>query len=271
MTSVPLKKNVSVHVVSDATGLTAERVIQAVLVQFSKQIVPTITRHPYLKNIKQLESILDEAESDQGLVIYSLVSKELREWIRGETAHRDIEIIDLLGPLLDRMGKLFKIMPTMHPGILSLLGEESIRLAESIDFTMRHDDGQGLETLGQADLIIVGVSRTSKTPTSIYLSCNYSMKVANVPLVLNVQPPRKIYTLKKPKKVGFTIDPSRLSMIRSRRYNGYSVDGYLEERTIAKELAYSRQIFSRIEDLQIIDVTYNTIEETANIITRQTL
>ena len=212
------KRKVNVYVVSDATGITAERVIRAVLVQFEVKIEPILERHSHIKTTQQLARILDKAEQQQGVVIYSLVAKELRDWIRREKRGRDIEIIDLLGPLITRMGKLFNFMPSLLPGLLGMVGEESIRLAESIDFTLRHDDGHGAETLGQADLIIIGVSRTSKTPTSLYLSCNRDMKVANVPVVLNVKPPRKIFTLKRPRKVGFTIKAEKLAHIRRRRY-----------------------------------------------------
>ncbi|MBU2551119.1 MAG: kinase/pyrophosphorylase [Proteobacteria bacterium] len=255
------RRKVNVLVVSDATGITAERVIQAVLVQFSTDVEPVIRRFGHVKTVGQLQRILDMAENERGVVIYSLVSNDLRNWIERQKRSWGIEFIDLLGPLIDRMIKLFGISPSMHPGLLGLLGEESIRLAESIDFTMRHDDGRDIRTLGQADLIIVDLSRTSKTPTSLYLSCNHNLKAANVPIVLGVRPPRKIFTLKRPRKVGFFIEASKLSSIRRRRFKTVPVQDCVDVRYNARELDYCRGVFDRIEGIQIVDVTNCSIEE----------
>jgi len=259
--SLPRKK-VHVFIVSDATGITAEMVISAVLVQF-KEIEPTFKKFPYIKTKEQINAILTQAEAVKGIVIYSLVSQELRAWIRKEKRKMDVYTIDLLGPLLDRMRKLWNLNPLLSPGLLRGIGEESIRLAESIDFTLKHDDGQGIETLEMADLIIVGVSRTSKTPTSLYLSCNNTLKVANVPIIHDMKPPNKVFTLKI-LKIGFTISPERLAFIRQKRlkYAG-SVD-YTDLTRIKKELEYSHRIFTQIKGLQIIDVTNSSIEEIAN-------
>ena len=256
------KKNVHVFIVSDGTGLTAERVISAVLVQF-KSIKPSFKRFPYIKTNEQIERILAKAEELQGIVIYSLVAKDLRAWIDVQKRKRDVHTIDLLGPLLNRMGRLWGMMPDLIPGLLRGLGEESIRLAESIDFTLRHDDGQGLKTLGKADLIIIGVSRTSKTPTSLYLSCNHSLKVANIPIIEDTEPPKKVFTLKR-RKVGLTIAPERLAFIRQRRLKYAESSDYTNIRHIRNELEYSHSIFEQIEDLQVIDVTNRSIEEICN-------
>jgi regulator of PEP synthase PpsR (kinase-PPPase family) len=258
----PPKKKVHVFIVSDATGLTAERVISAVLVQF-KLVSPIFQRYPYIKTKEQIERVLARAENLEAIVIYSLVSQELRTWIRTEQRKRDVYAIDVLGPLLERMGKLWNMIPDFRPGLLEGLGEESIRLAESIDFTLRHDDGQGIETLGRADLIILGVSRTSKTPTSLYLSCNHSLKVANVPIIPNVQPPKKIFTLKR-RKVGLTIASERLAFIRQKRLKYAGATDYTDMTSIRKELAHSHGIFKQIEGLQVVDVTNSSIEEIAN-------
>jgi len=255
-------KKVHVFIISDATGMTAEMVISAVLVQF-KEIKPIFKRFPYIKTKEQIMAILTKAEAVQGIVIYSLVLPELRGWIRKETRRMNVYTFDLLGPLLERIGRLWNLVPAFRPGLLREIGEESIRLAESIDFTLKHDDGQGVETLEKADLILLGVSRTSKTPTSLYLSCNNNLKVANVPIILDMKPPNKVFTLKI-KKVGFTIAPERLAFIRQKRlkYAG-SVD-YTDIENVKKELEYSHRIFNQIKGLNIIDVTNSSIEEIAN-------
>ena len=256
------KRKIHVFIVSDATGITAERVISAVLVQF-KQIKPIFKRFPYIKTEEQVEDILGRAEKLEAIVIYSIVSQELRAWIQSEKRKRDVHTIDLLGPLLQRMGRLWNMIPAFRPGLLKGLGEESMRLAESIDFTLKHDDGQSINTLGKADLIILGVSRTSKTPTSLYLSCNNNLKVANVPIILNVQPPKKIFTLKR-RKVGFTIAPEKLAFIRQKRLKYAGSTDYTDISFIKRELAYSHEIFNQINGLQVVDVTNSSIEEIAN-------
>lgn len=258
------RKQVQVLVVSDATGITAERVISAVLVQFRRQVEPVLQRRPQVKTARQLMRILDEAEESQALVIYSFVSRRLRALMREQRRQRSLVIIDLLGPLLRRMQNLLQAMPMLHPGLLGTVGDRSLRMAEAIDFTLRHDDGHGIETIGQADLIILGVSRTSKTPTSLYISCNHHLKVANVPIIYGVQPPAKIFRLKRPRLVGFVIAPEKLALLRRQRYRGNSVEGYTEPQEVARELEYSRQVFTRLSGIRIFDVTSVSIEELAN-------
>jgi regulator of PEP synthase PpsR (kinase-PPPase family) len=261
----PPKKKVHVFIVSDATGMTAEMVISAVLVQF-KEIKPVFKRFPYIKTKEQIKAILTQAEAVQGIVIYSLVLQELRMWIRKEKRKMNVYTIDLLGPFMERIGRLWNVVPALRPGLLREIGEESIRFAESIDFTLKHDDGQGLETLEKADLIILGVSRTSKTPTSLYLSCNNGLKVANIPIIDGIKPHNKIFSVKT-QKVGLTIAPERLAFIRQKRLKYAGSTDYMDITHVKKELEYSHRIFNQIKGLQVIDVTNSSIEEIANKVT----
>jgi regulator of PEP synthase PpsR (kinase-PPPase family) len=256
------KKKVHVFIVSDATGMTAEMVISAVLVQF-REIEPVFKKFPYIKTREQIKAILGQAEKVKGIVMYSLVSQELRAWIRREKRKSDIFAIDLLGPLLERIGRMWNLIPQFNPGLLRSVGEESVRLAESIDFTLRHDDGQGLETLDKADLVLIGVSRTSKTPTSLYLSCNNNLKVANIPIIEGIKPPNEIFGVKT-QKVGLTIAPERLAFIRERRMKYAGDTDYLDITHIRREIEYSHRIFAGIKDIQVIDVTNSSIEEVSN-------
>jgi regulator of PEP synthase PpsR (kinase-PPPase family) len=258
----PPRKKVHVFIVSDATGITAEMVMNAVLVQF-KEIKPIFKRFPYIKTKEQVKAILIQAEAVQGIVIYSLVSQELRVWIRREKRKINAYTIDLLGPLLDRIGKLWNLNPMLNPGLLRGIGEESFRLAESIDFTLRHDDGQGIETLDKADLVILGVSRTSKTPTSLYLSCNNNLKVANIPIIFDMKLPDKVFSVEI-QRIGFTITPERLAFIRQKRLKYAESIDYTDLMHIKKEIEYSHRIFHQIKELQVIDVTNSSIEEIAN-------
>jgi regulator of PEP synthase PpsR (kinase-PPPase family) len=257
------KKRAHIFIVSDSTGSTAEMVINAVLVQF-KDLEPVFKKFPFISTKEQIKAILNQAHQVKGVVIYSLVSQELRSWIRREKRTMDIYAFDLLGPVIDRIQKQWDLIPLLEPGLLRGIGEESLRLAESIDFTLKHDDGQGVETLGNADIVILGVSRTSKTPTSIYLSCNNAIKVANVPIIPEVRLPQKVLTLSKIQKIGFTISPERLAFIRQKRVKYGGMDYYLDETKIRQELAYSRRIFSQIKGLEIIDVTSSSIEEVSS-------
>jgi len=257
-----LKNKAHVFIISDATGLTAEMVISAVLLQF-REIEPVFKKFPYVKTREQIMAILDHARAEHGIVIYSLVSPELRLWIRKELRKLNLFAIDILGPHLDRIGKLWNLKPSFIPGRRRRVSEESIRLAESIDFTLRHDDGQGMDTIHDADIVLFGVSRTSKTPTSLYLSCNYTLKVANVPLIKGIEPPEAIFALKM-HAVGLTIAPERLAFIRERRMKYTYTSEYLDIAHIEKELEYSGKIFSRIKGIQVIDVTHSSIEEVAN-------
>ncbi len=236
-------------------------VINAALVQF-KNIKPVFKKFPYIKTTAQIEPILKQAHGVQGVVIYSLVSQELRAWIRKETRTTDIYAIDLLGPIIDRIRRQWHVIPTLEPALLRRIGEESLRVAEAIDFTLTHDDGQGVETLGKADIIILGVSRTSKTPTSLYLSRNHALKVANVPIISGMRPPRKVFTLKT-RKIGLIIEPQRLAFLRRSRWRREEVVDYVDITHIKQELDYSEQLFRAIEGLQVIDVSYSSIEEVA--------
>lgn len=237
-------------------------IISAVLVQF-KEIAPVFKKFPYIKTKEQIKSILEQAEAMQGIIVYSLVSQELRLWLRKQKRQMNLFAVDVLGPLLERLGKMWDLNPTFSPGILRRVSAESIRLAEAIDFTLRHDDGQGIDTIGDAEIVLFGVSRTSKTPTSLYLSCNHTLKVANVPIIAGITPPETIFTLHM-QKIGLTIAAERLAFIREKRMKYAGATDYLDISHIQKELEYSHRIFNRIKGMQIIDVTHSSIEEVAN-------
>lgn len=260
---VAMRRKLLVHVVSDATGITAERVIRQVLVQFQRHVDPTFERHAFVRSPQQLKRILDRADGRGGLLIYSLVNHRLLETIRRQTPRANLEVIDLMGPMLRRLAQVLEVPPSMEVGLRGMPGEESLRLAEAIDFTLRHDDGQGLESLGLADLVILGPSRTSKTPTSIYVSCHFNLKVANVPIMPEVEPPAKLFMLKRPAMVGFTIRPERLARIRATRYRAEDLPGYADLASVRGELAHCQRIFARVSHLRVVDVTDRPIEDIA--------
>jgi hypothetical protein len=260
------RKHLYAHIISDATGIAAERAARLALVQFHKRYEAVFVRHAFVRTIKQLARVLDLAESQNGVVVYSIVQQCLREWLDKERPKRSIEIVDLVGPVMEQVGRRFHMKPELDRRLLHrVLGDASLRLAESIDFTLRHDDGLGEETIGNADIIILGVSRTSKTPTSLFISCNHNQKVANVPLILGVKPPAKIFQLQRPRMIGLTIAPEKLALIRRGRFKD-NVEGYTDMRSISEELAYSHAIFAKVKKIRIIDVTDRPIEEVASLI-----
>jgi regulator of PEP synthase PpsR (kinase-PPPase family) len=255
------KKKVNVFIVSDATGTTAEMVASAALAQF-RQVEPIFKRFPNVRTEEQIKDILENAEKLEAFVIYSLASQEMRRFFRAEKKKKNVRAMDLLGPLLRRMVKIWNVVPIFRPGIFKGIDEESARLAESINFTLKHDDGQRIETLDEAELIILGISRTSKTPTSLYIACNYNLKVANFPIIEGEQPPKSILTLQC-RKVGFTISPARVSSLRQERLRYLESTDYTEIESIRRELKYSQKIFRDIQGLKVLDVTNKSIEEIA--------
>lgn len=234
--------------------------INAAIVQF-EQIRPIYRKFPYVKTKVEIKAILGKIRATGGMVIYSLVAPQLRNWIRTELASMDIYAIDLLGPILDRIQSQWDLVPLLQPGLLRGFAEESLRVADAVDFTLNHDDGQGVETLGRADLILLGVSRTSKTPTSLYLACNHGLKVANFPLVPGSILPDKIFTLKK-QKIGLMINLERLAFLRKTRWK-HEIVNYIDVSHIRQELDYTEKVFKQIKQLHVIDVTYSSIEEVA--------
>lgn len=259
-----VKKKVNVFIVSDATGITAEMVTSAALVQFS-QIEPIFQRFSNIRAKEQVIDILTRAEQENAFIVYSLVSKELRRFFRTERKKTKVRAMDLLGPLLRRMGRAWNLDPLLRPGIFKGIDidEESTRLAESINFTLKHDDGQRVDTLDEADLIILGISRTSKTPTSLYIACNYYMKVANFPIIQDEQPPPQIFTLHQ-RKIGFTISPAQLAFYRQKRLGYLGQTDYTDIESIRKELKYSHKIYRDIQNIRVLDVSNKSIEEIAS-------
>ncbi len=246
-----------VLIVSDATGRTAEAVIRAVLVQFP-EVRPELTIFANVRTKDRLMEVLRRAEASGGILVYSIVIDELRRLIRKEGRRRNLILFDLLGPLMARLRRLFNLVPILTPGLVDPVHRESLRMAEAIDFTLKHDDGLGMESIGQADLVILGVSRTSKTPTSIYLACNHGLKVANVPILADRELPLQIMQSPQP-KVGFTIDPERLMILRRARMKELPL--YADPRHVYREVDHSERIFRRIRNLSVIDVTDLSIEE----------
>lgn len=265
------KKPQTVYIVSDATGATAKSVLASVLVQFEGMEFD-IKHFPFVRTKKQVDNMIEQAPEGDCIIVFTLVSASLREKLIDEGKKKNLMVVDVMGPLIKVFSKSLRHSPKMRPGAFRQQDQDMFRLSEAIHYTRSHDDGLGLDTIHEADLIILGVSRTGKTPTSIYLSCR-NLKVANIPVILNVPFPMEIARLPI-KKVGFTIDMERLVHLRSERVRRMSiatVPGYSSLSYIVKELEYCDKIYSKVPMIYTIDVTKRSIEEISEWITHGVL
>ncbi len=255
-----------IFVVSDATGMTCELVVKAALTQFRPSRA-TLHRWKYVRNATQVQEVVQEARKVRGIVVYTLVVPELRKVMLTSGLHHGVPAIDILGPVLSRLTDLLEISPMAKPGLFRGLDEDYFDRIEAINFSVKHDDGRRPEGLPLADLILVGVSRTSKTPISIYLSYR-GFKVANVPIVLGMEPPKQLLEVEPYKVIGLTMRPKRLQLIRQARsdqYDAVDLPSYTDLEAIKEELGYSIEIFHQRE-WQSIDVTLRSIEEAATVV-----
>jgi len=265
------KKRLNTFIVSDATGATAESVLTSVLVQF-RGAEFDIKRFPFTRTEQQILDIIEQIPEQKSIIVFTIVSPDLRELLITKAKTKNLMLVDVMGPLITTFSSILKHSPEMKPGVFRQQEEEMYRVTEAIHFTLLHDDGLGIESLNEADLIILGVSRTGKTPTSIYLSCK-KLKVANIPVILDIPFPMEIAKLPV-KKVGFRMDVDRLAKLRSDRVSRMScaeVPGYSRKSHILEEQEYCEQIYRRIPALWTVEVTNRSIEETSEWITRNVM
>ncbi len=252
-----------IYVVSDATGSTAERVLGAALSQFDDTGVEVV-RYQKVRTAEKIREIVDEASRRNGFIIHTLVAAELRSLILNRGRAVNVMTIDLMGPLIARLSDLLEASPKVEPGIFNPFDSGYLERIEAMDFTVRHDDGRNVHELDRADLVLVGVSRTSKTPLSIYLGYR-GWRVANIPLVYGVPPPKQLFEVPAYKVVALTAEPGRHSKIRQVRVQHMKTasHGYADLTHVERELSYAYDIFSKRKNWPIVDVTVKTIEETA--------
>jgi len=256
-----------IYVVSDSTGETAERVTRATLLQFPDHGVRLkIERRQ--RDRRGLTAILEQAAADQAMVVFTLVRPELRDHFNEQATRLDVRHVDVIGSLISQIGHYLEADPVNIPTAEMPLSKEYFRRVEAIEFAVKSDDGKEPRNLHKADLVLVGVSRTSKTPLSTYLA-GRGLKVANVPLVLGVDPPKELYQLPGVRVVGLTIDVDQLMYIRQQRLQqlGMPPDANYGLRDHVKaELEYAHGILRNNPDWMVVDVTNCAIEETATII-----
>ena len=251
------------HLVSDATGETLIAVSRAVAVQFPG--VSSIEHvYPLIRTRAQIERAISEIEAAPGIVLFTLVDRELAGRLESACQEMGSPCLSVLQPIFGLFQSYLGTVSASRPGAQHMLNAEYFKRIDALNFTMLHDDGQQPENLEQADVLLLGVSRTSKTPTSIYLA-NRGIKTANVPLVPGVPLPASIDALKKTLVVGLVASPERIVQIRQNRLLALNADqktSYIDRTSVAEELAYSRRLFAE-RGWASIDVTKRSIEETA--------
>jgi hypothetical protein len=253
-----------VFLLSDATGETAERIVMAALTQFREKEV-RLRRISNVRGKNQVYEALDEALGHHALVVYTIVNRELAQLVHDECSSLGLSSFDLITPLLAKFSEFFGRSPGEMPGLLHGVDEEYFRRIEAVEFTVKHDDGQEPRHLPKADIVLVGVSRTSKTPLSIYLA-HRGWKVANVPLIKGIEPPPELFQVDPARVAGLIIDPQRLLELRAARLRNLGQDpraAYADFEQIEEELRYARSFFRR-HPWVVVDVTGKAVEETAN-------
>lgn len=252
-----------VYVVSDGTGGTAERALQAALTQF-QNLDLNIELRSSVRSQEQVETIVKEAAESGAFIVHTLVSNEIREFMLHHGRIYNVETIDLMGPLLSRLSQQFALTPAQKPGLFRQLNEDYFRRIETMEFALRHDDGQRLHNIKQAEIILVGVSRTFKTPLSVFLAFK-QWYVANVPIVMEIEPPAILTELEKGKVFALTMDSRRLANLRQARsdYLGEASGQYAELDYVRREVIYALKYFDEHPDWPVVNVTGKPIEEIA--------
>jgi len=250
------------HLVSDSTGETLEVVAKACLAQFEDV---EVVRHfwPMIRSEATLTRVLDDVGERPGLVLFTMVNRDIRRVLEREARRRKIPIVSALDPVMDGLSAVLGQEAKARPGRQHALDAAYFARVDAIQFTIAHDDGIGAENWEEADIVLAGVSRSSKTPTSIYLA-NRGYKVANVPLVPEAPMP-PLAGLEHPLVVGLTTSPERLIQIRRNRLlalNQTPETDYVNAGAVGAELAFARRIFAD-HGWPVIDVTRRSIEETA--------
>jgi hypothetical protein len=256
-----------IEVLSDSTGETAEKVVRAALLQFPQAGVQ-IRLHTRIRTKEAAIPVLERAARETALLVFTVVSPELREFIHGMTAEMKIEAIDVIGALIGKLGTFLDREPINLPSAMLPLSDEYFRRIEAVEFAVKSDDGKEPRNFKKADLVLVGVSRTSKTPLSTLLA-QRGLKVANLPLVLGIPPPLELNEAPQDRIVGLTIGIDQLCEIRQARLRQLGMPpetNYALREHVRQELEFAQALFRAHPEWPVVDVTGRAVEETAVII-----
>lgn len=258
--------NLKMIIASDSIGETGELVAKACLSQFNFENENDIViRYPYIESAEHVDDVVDIAKSKDAIVVYTIITPEIRQYIREELESEDIPSVDVMGPLMNVLSDKSEKEPYYEPGRVHKLDEDYFRKIEAIEFAVKYDDGKDASGLDKADIVLIGVSRTSKTPLSQFLALK-QYKVMNVPLVPEVAPPQELFELDRKKCIGLKINSESLNKIRKQRLNQLGLKdsaSYARDERIQEELDYFNETIDKI-GCPVIDVSEKAIEETAN-------
>ena len=257
----------SIDVLSDSTGETAEKVVRAALLQFPESGAQ-VRLHTRVRTKEAARPVLERAAQEGSLVVFTVVSPELREYLHATSHELHVEALDLIGSLIGKLGTYLERQPINTPSSMLPLSDEYFRRIEAVEFTVKSDDGKEPRNFKKADIVLVGVSRTSKTPLSTILA-QRGLNIANLPLVLGVETPPELEEANQERIVGLTIELNTLLEIRKARLKqlGMPVDtAYGLRDQVKEELDYAQRIYRAHPQWPVIDVTGRAIEETAVII-----
>jgi regulator of PEP synthase PpsR (kinase-PPPase family) len=258
----------TILVVSDATGETAEKVVKAALAQFFEHDKVRVQVMPHLRDEAGVRAAVERAKELHALLVYTLVDPKLRTLVRRIADELEVRPVDLLGSLLLQMGNHFGQDPLYKPGLGHELDAEYFRRVEAVEFAVNNDDGREPRNLRKADLVLVGVSRTSKTPLSSYIA-HRGYRVANVPLVGGIPPPAELEKVDPARVFGLLVDPATLVEIRRTRMKHLGMDpgsGYGDLKAVRDELGWSKEVFAKHPKWTVLDITGKAVEETAALI-----
>ncbi|NQW44089.1 MAG: kinase/pyrophosphorylase [Deltaproteobacteria bacterium] len=259
----------TIFLISDGTGETADQMIKAALVQYMRTGLKII-RYKNIRTEIQVRTIFEEAHAIKAIIVYTVVSETLRKFIDVTSQQTGVSIVDLLGPLLEKLSVHLKRDPQSQPGLFHQVNENYFKRIEAIEFTVKHDDGKYADSLDRADIVLVGLSRTSKTPLSIFLSYK-GWKVANVPLVKDIDPPKELFQTDQRKVVALVIDPETLVKIRRERLvkMGENPGGdYASLNHVIAEIEFCKELYRKNRRWPIFDITGKALEETASEVER---
>lgn len=263
------EQTVIVYVLSDSVGETADLVVKAAASQFQETTIE-VRRIPYVEDKQTIREVVTMAKEVNAIIAYTLVIPEIRTYLISETKKEDIRAVDLLSPMMNSLEEVLQTQPKGEPGLVRKLDEDYFRKIEAIEFAVKYDDGRDPRGILRADIVLIGVSRTSKTPLSQYLA-HKRLKVANVPIVPEVEPPEELFKVPVSKCIGLKISPEMLNHIRKERLKALGLNSdanYANIERIKKELDYFEQVTTKI-GCEVIDVTNRAVEETANLILNQ--
>ena len=257
------KQEFHLHLVSDATGETVLSVARACLVQF-EEASPVEHIWTLVRNERQIDEVIQAIEENPGFVLFTMVNVHIKTRLQTECQRLQVPCISVLQPIMSAFGGFLQTEGQARPGRQHSLDNEYFERISAMDYAMTHDDGQAVWNLEEADVVLLGVSRTSKTPTCIYLA-NRGIKAANIPIVPHVELPPEVFELSSPLVVGLTNDAGNLLQVRRNRLrmmNEKDETTYVDPVAIAEEVTFAKRLFTR-QNWPIIDISRRSIEETA--------